>query len=225
MAGISTPLCHRVIGGVHATVNHCLSPHLHKMTALLLLLACSLPHLCIGSLSKNGLLLLARWLSWLGVGSYSHFSNLDWFLCTHIIIEGYYSMLQRVVSGDLNHLVYQLAFMQGLLNHFFNPWLDSEVSQKGMIYRHCDFRGWIFGMIFGTALSCFFTPGLFNPGFVYGDIGIDIDIGVWCILMQPMYTMNVDSSLDQIKVNLYLTSLPIKELLCLPRWSLLLSFH
>ena len=38
-------------------------------------------------------------------------------------------------EGDLNHLVYQLTFRQGLLNHFVNPRLDSEQSQKGTIYR------------------------------------------------------------------------------------------
>ena len=36
-------------------------------------------------------------------------------------------------AGDLNHLVYQLTFRQGLSNHFVNPRLDSEQSQKGMI--------------------------------------------------------------------------------------------
>ena len=62
MAGMSTPLCNIVLGGVLATVNHDLSVHLHKMTAWLLILACSLPYLCIESLSKSGLLVLARWL-------------------------------------------------------------------------------------------------------------------------------------------------------------------
>ena len=37
-------------------------------------------------------------------------------------------------AGDLNHLVYQLTFRQGLLNYFVNPRLDSEQSQKCMIY-------------------------------------------------------------------------------------------
>ena len=37
-------------------------------------------------------------------------------------------------AGDLNHLVYQLIFRQGLLNYFDNPRLDSEQSQKCMIY-------------------------------------------------------------------------------------------
>ena len=37
-------------------------------------------------------------------------------------------------AGDLKHLVYQLTFGRGLSNHFASPRLDSEQSQKGMIY-------------------------------------------------------------------------------------------
>ena len=37
-------------------------------------------------------------------------------------------------AGVLKHLVYQLAFTQGLSTHFVNPRLDSEQSQTGMIY-------------------------------------------------------------------------------------------
>ena len=37
-------------------------------------------------------------------------------------------------AGDLNHFVFQLTFRQGLLNYFVNPRLDSEQSQKCIIY-------------------------------------------------------------------------------------------